>query len=49
MQVLNLHAQFQQVIGKVLCHALGQRGYQYPFALFHPLLNFSDQVIHLPL
>ena len=47
MQVPDPDAEFQQVVGQVLGHLLGQRCDQHAFVLFGALADLPDQVVDL--
>ena len=49
VEVAHAHAVFQQVVGKIFCHLLGQRGHQHAFFFLHAQPNFVDEVVDLPI
>ena len=48
MQILDFDTTFQQIISKILSHFLGQRSHQRAFVTCHTILDFSKQIIDLP-
>ena len=48
MQVFDLDAAFQQIIGKVLGHLLGERGDERTFVPGHTILDFGQKIVDLP-
>ena len=49
MQVFDLDAAFQQIVGQVLGHLLGQSGDQRALVLGHTGLDLGEQIVDLPL
>ncbi|CAM5492436.1 hypothetical protein SGRIM128S_02196 [Streptomyces griseomycini] len=49
VQVADLDAELQEVVGEVLGHLLGERGDQDAFVLLHPRADLVDQVVDLAL
>ena len=49
MQVFDLDAAFQQIVGQVLGHLLGQGGHQRALVPGHAGLDLGEQIIDLPL
>ena len=47
VHVVDLNASVEQVVGKVLCHAFGQRGHQHAFLAGHTLANLILEIIDL--
>ena len=48
MQVFDFNATLQKIIGKIFGHLLGQRSHQRTFITSHTILDFSKQIIDLP-
>ena len=49
VQIVDFDAHFQQVIGQIFRHPLGERRHQHPLALGGAFVDFAQQIIHLPL
>ena len=47
VQIAHLDPVLVQIVGQVLGHALGQGRDQHAFALFHPQIDFRQQIVHL--
>ena len=47
MQILDLDASFEKIVGQVLGHLLGECGDQRAFVPCHPVLDLGKQVIDL--
>ena len=47
MHVIDLNAGIKQMVGQVLCHALGERRHQHAFLASHPLANLVLKIVNL--
>src|SRR5215208_4266567 len=47
MQIAYFHAVLGQIIGEILRHALGKRGYQHALAQCHAQADLRKQIVHL--
>ena len=48
MQVAHLYPLLQQIVSKVLCHTLSQRGHQHTLLLRYASAHLINEVINLP-
>ena len=47
MEVAHSHAELAIIVGEIFGHALGERGHQDAFLLFHALPDFRKEIVHL--
>ena len=47
MQIPHTYSQLTHIVGKIFCHTLGQRCYQYFMFIGNLFIHFSDQIIDL--
>ena len=49
MEIVNSYAHFTQIVGQILRHLLGQRGYESALTMIYPNPNLVDEVVDLML